>query len=42
MRREKLYKTCIKKFLVSCSNGFSMIKMNELHGSVMSHHTENI
>jgi hypothetical protein len=42
MRRGKLYKTCIKKFLVSCCNGFSMIKINALHGSGMSHHAENM
>jgi hypothetical protein len=41
MRREKLYKNCIKKFLFTCSDGFPILNMNNLQGSAMSQHVEH-
>ena len=37
MRHEKLYKNCINKFLLTCSDGSSILKMKKLHDSVTFH-----
>ncbi len=42
MRREKLYKNCIKKFLFTCSDGFPILNMNNLQGSAMSQRSKNV
>jgi hypothetical protein len=36
MRRKKFYKNYIKKSLLNCSDGFSILNMNNLHGSATS------
>jgi hypothetical protein len=42
MRREKLYKNFIKKFLLTCSDGSTILDMNDLHACAMSQHNKNV
>jgi hypothetical protein len=42
MRCEKLYENCGIECLFTCSNALFLLKMNNIHDSVTSHHTENL
>jgi hypothetical protein len=42
MHHEKLYKNHTERFLLTCFDGFLILNMNHLYGSVLSSHNKNV
>ena len=42
MRREKLYKNCVNKSILTDSDSFPKLNMNNLRGSALSPHDKNV